>query len=161
MKCLPTLFCYLPVNQLVCMWGKGCSVITLHYFQHRGLSCWGETEKVLQTVLHSSSVAHLRSPSGGRQKSWEAKHDLFTAIHHMLWDSSGSSSLRLPVKVLQHTWTFVYACPCICYTLSTKLLILLAKWRHVLSEVKNVKVSLSVSKLLACSGSSRILINAW
>lgn len=71
--------------------------ITLHYLQQCGLG--RNEQKVLQTtVVHDSSVARLRSPSGGRQKHWEAKHDSFTAIRHMLQTSKREQFSTSPVR---------------------------------------------------------------
>lgn len=107
-------------------------------------------QKVLQTsVIHDSSAARLRSPSGGRQKRREAKHDSFTVIHHML--QASKQEQFSPVRTLCHIWTSVYACPCICYTPSTKLLIptskvrtFFAKWGHSGSSQNTKKDCLRV-----------------
>lgn len=59
-------------------------------------------QKVFQTsVLHDSSVAHLRLPTGGRPKRWEAKHDSFTVIHHML-QASKQEQFSGSLNALRH-----------------------------------------------------------
>lgn len=99
MKCMPTLFCYLPMNQLMCMRGGECTVITLHYLQHGGLGRSTETDrKCFRLVSYIIPLRHVwghpqeADRSAGRQNTTPSlcyiicfKHPSRSSSQHLLW----------------------------------------------------------------------------